>query len=453
MSLHDPRWGHNPKRGDEPKAQQGKGPGNDGPPDLDQLWRDFNLRLNRLFGKRGGADGGGYRPDARGVGVTATVVGAILLLIWLASGAFIVPEGQVGLVSTFGELSHKTGAGFNWRWPAPFQSHETVNVAQVQTVELGYRANVRNKQPNEALMLTADENIVDVQFSVQYKITDPVAWVFNNREQVETVRDAAETAVRELVGRNKMDALLSEGRDKLALDAQRMIRQMLARYKLGADVTGVTVQSLSAPEQVAAAFEETVKAQEERARARSEAQAYADDIIPQAKGRAARMKQDAEGYRATAVNTAEGNAARFDQVVAEYAKAPSVTRDRMYLDTMQQIFSSTSKVMIDTKSATTINLPIDQMLTRSVANEAAMGSRSGPVVPPQAPQAQPGAQAGQPQQGTVTVTGTQPQAQPQPQPQPQPQQAQVPGQEARPPESVRKTDPRSRDSSRERETR
>jgi membrane protease subunit HflK len=449
MSLHDPRWGHNPKRGDEPKAQQGKGPGNDGPPDLDQLWRDFNLRLNRLFGKRGGADGGGYRPDARGVGVTATVVGAILLLIWLASGAFIVPEGQVGLVTTFGELSHKTGAGFNWRWPAPFQSHETVNVAQVQTVELGYRANVRNKQPNEALMLTADENIVDVQFSVQYKITDPVAWVFNNREQVETVRDAAETAVRELVGRNKMDALLSEGRDKLALDAQRMIRQMLARYKLGADVTGVTVQSLSAPEQVAAAFEETVKAQEERARARSEAQAYADDIIPQAKGRAARMKQDAEGYRATAVNTAEGNAARFDQVVAEYAKAPAVTRDRMYLDTMQQIFSSTSKVMVDTKSATTINLPIDQMLTRSVANEAAMGSRSGPVVPPQAPQAQPGAQAGQPQQGTVTVTGTQPQAQPQP----QPQQAQAPGQEARPPESVRKTDPRSRDSSRERETR
>jgi membrane protease subunit HflK len=446
MSLHDPRWGHNPKRGDEPKAQQGKGPGNDGPPDLDQLWRDFNQRLNRLFGKRGDG-GGGYRPDARGVGVTATVVGAILLLIWLASGAFIVPEGQVGLVTTFGELSHKTGAGFNWRWPAPFQAHETVNVAQVQTVELGYRANVRNKQPNEALMLTADENIVDVQFSVQYKITDPVAWVFNNREQVETVRDAAETAVRELAGRSKMDTLLSEGRDKLAADAQGMIRKMLERYKLGADVTGVTVQSLSAPEQVAAAFEETVKAQEERARARGEAQAYADDIIPQAKGKAERMKQDAEAYRATAVNTAEGNAARFNQVVAEYAKAPGVTRDRMYLDTMQQIFSSTSKVMVDTRSNNTINLPIDQMLTRSVANEAAMGSRSGPVMPPQAPQAQQqGAQAGQPQQGTVTVTGNQP----------APQQAQVQDArpaENRPPESVRKTDPRSRDSSRERETR
>jgi membrane protease subunit HflK len=443
MSLHDPRWGHKPA---DPKAQQGKGPGNDGPPDLDQLWRDFNQRLNRLFGKRSGDGGGGYRPDARGVGLTASVVGAILLLIWLASGAFIVPEGQVGLVTTFGELSHKTGAGFNWRWPAPFQAHQVVNVAQVQTVELGYRANVRNKQANEALMLTADENIVDVQLSVQYKVTDPVAWVFNNTDQVETMRDAAETAVRELVGRSKMDALLFEGRDKLALDAQRMIQQMLARYRMGADVTGVTVQSLTAPEQVAAAFEETVKAQEDRARARSEAQAYADDIIPQAKGRAARMKQDAEAYRATTVNTAEGNAARFNQIVAEYAKAPGVTRDRMYIDTMQQIFSSTSKVMIDAKTAATINLPLDQMLTRSVANEAAMGSRSGPVMPPQAVPTQPAP----PSSGTVTVNGSS--AQPQVQAQPQAQ-ATPPAQEARPADAVRKIDPRSRESSRDRETR
>jgi membrane protease subunit HflK len=447
MSLHDPRWGHNPKSGDKPKAQQNKGPGNDGPPDLDQLWRDFNQRLNRLFGKRGG-DGGGYRPDARGVGVTATVVGAILVLIWLASGAFIVPEGQVGLVTTFGELSHKTGAGFNWRWPAPFQAHETVNVTQVQSTEIGYRGNVRNKQSNEALMLTADENIVDVQFSVQYKVKDPVAWVFNNSDQVETVRDSAETAVRDLVGRSKMDALLLENRDRLAVDAQRMIQQMLERYKLGAEVAGVTIQSLSAPEQVAAAFEETVKAQEDRARARAEAQAYADDIIPQAKGKAATMLEDAQAYRATTENTAAGNAARFNQVVAEYAKAPAVTRDRMYLDTMQQIFSSTSKVMIDAKAAATINLPLDQMLTRSVANEAAIGSRSGPLMqaPPQ--QQQPQQQQQQPQQQQQAQ-----QAQVQtPQQQQQPQAA--PAQEVRPQlESVRKIDPRSRESSRERETR
>jgi membrane protease subunit HflK len=442
MSLNDPHWGHTRNPGDDRKAQQNKGPGNDGPPDLDQLWRDFNQRLNRLFGKRGGGDGGGYRPDARGVGVTASVVGAILVLIWLASGAFIVPDGQVGLVTSFGKFSHQTGPGFNWSWPAPFQAHEIVNVAQVQTTEIGYRANARNRQPSEALMLTADENIVDVQFSVQYKVKDPVAWAFNNRDQVDTVRDAAETAMRELVGRSKLDGLLSGSRDKLALDARQMIQQMADRYQMGADIAGVTVQSLAAPEQVAAAFEETVKAQEDRARARSEAQAYADDIIPQAKGKAARLIQDAEGYRATAVNTATGNAARFNQVVAEYAKAPGVTRDRMYLDTMQQIFSSTSKVMVDAKTSNQIYLPLDRMLNQSVANEAAIGSRSGPVMPQQQAPSQPQQQGQSQQQQTQSQQQGQQQAQA------------APAQEARPQtESVRKMDPRSRENSRERETR
>jgi membrane protease subunit HflK len=437
MSLNDPRWGHDQKPGGERKAQQNKGPGNDGPPDLDQLWRDFNQRLNRLFGKRGGGDGGGYRPDARGVGVTASVVGGILVLVWLASGAFIVPDGQVGLVTSFGKFSHQTGPGFNWSWPAPFQAHQIVNVAQVQTTEVGYRANARNRQPSEALMLTADENIVDVQFSVQYRVKDPVAWAFNNSDQVETVRDAAETAVRELVGRSRLDGLLSGSRDKLAIEARQMIQQMADRYRMGADITGVTVQSLAAPEQVAAAVEETVKAQEDRARARSEAQAYADQIIPEAKGRAARLVQDAEGFRATAVNTATGNAARFNQVVAEYAKAPGVTRDRMYLDTMQQIFSSTSKVMVDARTSNQIYLPLDRLLTQAVANEQARGSGSGPVIQQQPP--------------------AQPQAQPQPQPQPQPSQPQAqaaPVPEERPQqESVRKIDPRSRENGREREVR
>jgi membrane protease subunit HflK len=223
-----------------------------------------------------------------------------------------------------------------------------------------------------------------------------------------------------------------------------MIQQMVERYKLGAEVAGVTIQSLAAPEQVAAAFEETVKAQEDRNRARAEAQAYADDIIPQAKGKAATMLENAEAYRATTENTAAGNAARFNQVVAEYAKAPAVTRDRMYIDTMQEIFSSTSKVMIDAKTATTVNLPLDQMLSRSVANEAAIGSRSGPLMP--APQQQ----AVQPQQ---QAPQQQAQAQ-QPQQQQQQQPQAAPAQEARPQlESVRKIDPRSRESSRERETR
>ncbi|WP_082547961.1 FtsH protease activity modulator HflK [Massilia sp. Root335] len=432
LSLNDrpaapPRWGH------KPKSNEGRRPNNnkndsDGPPDLDQLWRDFNQRLNRLFGGKRGGDGGSFRPDARGIGLTATVVGAIVVLIWLASGAFIVQEGQVGIVTTFGRLSHVTGAGFNWRWPAPFQAHETVNTAQVQTAEIGYRANVRNKQPSEALMLTGDENIVDVQFSVQYKIKDPVAWVFNNRDQVETVRDAAETVVRELVGQNKMDTVLYDGRDKLAAQAREAIQRMADRYKLGADIVGVTMQSVQPPDQVAAAFEDAGKAQEERARSRSEAQAFADDILPQAKGRAARLLQDAEAYRASVVSVATGNAARFDKIVAEYAKAPAVTRDRMYIETMQQVLSSTSKVMIDTKAGTNqIYLPLDRLLAQSTANEAARGSGSGPMMaPPQNP-------AQQPQQPQPSATPAQP--------------------EASNGESNRTRDLRSRDTGRERESR
>jgi membrane protease subunit HflK len=437
LSLNDPRWGH------KPKSNEGRRPNNnnnkndsDGPPDLEQLWNDFNQRLNRLFGgKRGGGDGS-FRPDARGIGLTATVVGAIAVLIWLASGAFIVQEGQVGIVTTFGRLSHVTGAGFNWRWPAPFQAHETVNTAQVQTAEIGYRANVRNKQRNEALMLTGDENIVDVQFSVQYKIKDPVAWVFNNRDQVETIRDAAETVVRELVGQNKMDTVLYEGRDKLAAQAREAIQRMADRYKMGAEIVGVTMQSVQPPDQVAAAFEDANKAQEERARSRSEAQAFADDILPQAKGKAARLLQDAEAYRASVVSVATGNAARFDKIVAEYAKAPAVTRDRMYIETMQQILSSTSKVMIDAKTGTNqIYLPLDRLLAQSTANEAARSAGSGPVMAPQQTPAQP---------------AQQPQAQ-------QQSQSQSPAAPAQPDasngESARTRDLRSRDTGRERESR
>ncbi|QJE03388.1 FtsH protease activity modulator HflK [Massilia forsythiae] len=478
LSLNDPRWGHRPEEGH--KAQEGRRPGKndnkngnkndggDGPPDLDQLWRDFNQRLNRLFGKRGGSGGdGSFRPGARGVGAVAGLAAAIAAAIWLSSGAFVVPEGQVGIVTTFGQLSHKTGPGVSWRWPAPFQAHEVVNVAQVQTAEIGYRGNVRNKQPNEALMLTGDQNIVDLQFSVQYKIKDPVAWVFNNRDQVDTVRGAAETAVREVVGGSKMDYVLYDGRERVALEARGRIQDMFERYKLGAEVVAVTVQSAQPPEQVAAAFEDGVRAQEDRARLRSEADAYASDVILQARGRAARQLQDAQGYRATVENTAEGNAARFDKIVAEYAKAPAVTRDRMYIDTMQQILSSTSKVMIDAKTGTNqIYLPLDRLLAQSTANEAALGSRSGPVMMPAQPPAagQPGQPAQQQAPGQAQAQGSQQvpqQAQPQVQQgqqgQPQQGQAQAPAQ-AQPapaPEhgEARHRDLRSRDASRERESR
>ena len=385
LSLNDPRWGRDP--GSDRKAQEGRRPG-EGPPDLDQMWRDFNARLNRLFGSRGnnGGDAGGpYRGEGRGAGITASVIGFIVLLIWLASGAFIVQEGQVGVVTTFGRLSHTTGAGFNWRWPAPIQAHETVNVSQVRTAEVGYRDNVRNKQPAESLMLTDDENIIDIQFAVQYTLKDPVAWVFNNRDQDATVRQVAETAIREVVGRSKMDFVLYEGREKVALDVQKQIQQIADRYKLGALITNVTMQNVQPPEQVQSAFDDAVRAGQDRARARNEGEAYANDVIPRARGAASRLLQDAEAYRSMVVENATGNASRFSQVVTEYAKAPGVTRDRMYLDTMQEIFSSTSKVMVDTRSnSNLLYLPLDKLIAQVAANDAAVGSaRSGAVQVPQ----------------------------------------------------------------------
>jgi membrane protease subunit HflK len=385
LSLNDPRWGNKPTDGH--KAQEGKKPG-EGPPDLDQMWRDFNARLNRLFAAKnngGGNDGGGggYRPDMKGASVTAGIIAVVVVAIWLISGAFIVQEGQVGVVTTFGKYSHTTGAGLNWRWPAPFQSNETVNTSQVQMAEIGYRGSARSKNPKESLMLTDDENIIDIQFAVQYTIKDPVAWLFNNRDRDETVRQVAETAIREVVGRSKMDAVLYEVREKVASDVQKSMQVIVDRYALGAQITNVTMQNVQPPEQVQGAFDDAVKASQDRARATNEGEAYANDVIPRARGNAVRLMQDAEAYKAMVVENATGNAARFSQVVAEYQKAPAVTRDRMYLDTMQSIFTSATKVMIDAKSGSNVlYLPLDKLIAQTAANDAAIGSKSGPVQGP-----------------------------------------------------------------------
>ncbi len=373
LSLNDPRWGRDPK-GDKPQAQEGKKPG-DGPPDLDQLWRDFNARLNRLFSQKNPADtgggGGGFRPDMKGAGITVGVVAGAAVLIWLASGSFIVQEGQTGIVLTFGKVSHTTPAGFNWRWPYPFQSDEIVNVSKVRTVEVGYRASVKNKQPHEALMLTDDENIIDIQFAVQYTLKDPVAWQFNNREPSDMLLQVAETSIREIVGKSKMDFVLYEGREKVANDVHMLMQQILDRYNSGAQITNVTMQGVQPPEQVQGAFDDAVKAGQDRERQKNEGQAYANDVIPKARGSAFRLMQEAEAYRSMVTENALGNAARFNSVLTEYQKAPVVTRDRMYLETMQQIFTSASKVMVDAKSGSNLlYLPLDKLIAQAAASDA-----------------------------------------------------------------------------------
>ncbi|NVM74886.1 membrane protease subunit HflK [Duganella sp. SG902] len=377
LSLNDPRWGKDNK----PQANEGKKPG-EGPPDMEQLWRDFNQRLNGLFGQKrpnnnngdnnGGGDGGGNRPDmSGGVRATAGAIGAVVALIWLASGSFIVQEGQTGVVYTFGKVSHTTGSGFNWRWPYPFQSDETVKVSQMRMVEIGYRGNIKNKQTRESLMLTDDENIIDIQFAVQFKLKDPVAWLMNNRDEEDTVRQVAETSIREIVGKNKMDFVLYEGRDKVAFETQQLMQQILDRYASGVLISSVTLQAVQPPEQVQVAFDDAVKAGQDRERQKNEGQAYANDVIPKARGTASRLMQEAEGYRSMVVENATGNASRFKQVLVEYQKAPAVTRDRMYLETMQQIFSSASKVMVDAKSGSNLlYLPLDKLIAQAAATDA-----------------------------------------------------------------------------------
>jgi membrane protease subunit HflK len=281
----------------------------------------------------------------------------------LASGFYIVDASQRGVVLQFGSFKEATEPGLRWRLPWPVQSHETVNLTGVRTIEVGYRGSEKNKVPKEALMLTDDENIVSMQFAVQYLLKDPKDYTFKNRHPEDAVMQAAETSIREVVGKNKMDFVLYEGRDVIAANTQKLMQDTLDRYETGIQIRAVTMQSTQPPEQVQAAFDDAVKAGQDRERQKNEGEAYANDVIPRAQGTASRLLQEAEGYRARLIATAEGEAARFSKLYAEYAKAPEVTRQRLYLETMQQIYANTSKVMVDTKgSGNLLYLPLDKLM-------------------------------------------------------------------------------------------
>jgi len=383
LSLNDPQWGRGSRNSNDDNKPNKPNRPQKGPPDLEELWRDFNQKLNSLFGGKGTGSSGGNVPDSKSAKKGAWFIIVILIFVWLISGFFVVQEGQTGVVLTFGKYSHDTPSGFNWRWPYPIQSNEIVNISQVRTVEVGYQSNVKNKQLKESLMLTDDENIIDIQFAVQYKLKNAANWIFSNREQESTVKQVAETAIREVVGRNKMDFVLYEGREKVAADVALLMQQILDRYNSGVQVTNVTMQGVQPPEQVQAAFDDAVKAGQDRERQKNEGQAYANDVIPKARGAAARLKEESQAYQARIVADAEGNAARFKQVLAEYQKAPAVTRDRMYFETMQQIFGNTTKLMIDTKNGNNmIYLPLDKLIGQTLSTDSASLPAKSVGIPP-----------------------------------------------------------------------
>jgi len=399
LSLNDPGWGRGGGSGgqDDPRPPQRPGGGNDGPPDLDELWRDFNRRINRMFGKGGGGEpprGGGGRPmpTMKGAGTGVGLIGGVAFLLWLGSGFYIVQEGQAAAILRFGEFRTLVEtAGFKWRLPYPIETTEIVDVQRLRQVEVGYRTNVKNKVPRESLILTGDQAIVDLQFAVQYRISDPKSWLFNNNlgnAPEEIVRQAAETAMREVIGRTGIDRVLYEEKDGVARDARNLAQYLTDRYRAGIGIVDVTIQQAQPPEPVQGAFEDANKAAQDRERLINEGRAYANDVIPRARGTAGRLQEESQGYKQRVIATAEGDAARFKQVLAEYRRAPEVTRERLYLETMQQIFANTSKVYVDSRSnSNLLYLPLDQLMRQAGADARGAGAVAGSDVRLDAPAA------------------------------------------------------------------
>ena len=420
FNLNDSRWGRGedkPSEGAKPEntpvdnepvrpppesPPQGgrKGGSNAGPPDLDELWRDFNRKLGGFFGGgvhpprgNGPSNGsGGFQPDMKSAGVGAGLILAVVALIWLGTGFFIVQEGQQAVITQFGKYKSTVNAGFNWRLPYPIQRHELVFVTQIRSVDIGRDTVLKATGLKESAMLTQDENILDIKFAVQYRLNDARAFLFESKNPSDAVVQAAETAVREVIGRMKMDAALSEERDQIAPQVRKLMQDILDRYKVGVEVVGINLQQggVRPPEQVQASFDDVLKAGQERERAKNEAQAYANDVIPRAVGSASRLKEEADAYKARVVAQAQGDAQRFRSVFTEYQKAPQVTRDRMYLDTMQQIYGNVTKVLVDARQGSSmLYLPLEKILqmgggaaaSAEAVTAPSTGGASVPAVP------------------------------------------------------------------------
>ena len=395
FNLNDPRWGRDddksppdeskPKSAPEnnpppDKRPQSQGP-NKGPPDLDELWRDFNRKLSGLFGGKnvgnrgrnnnsggsngGGSGGGGFQPDMKNAGIGVGLIAGVAVLIWLGTGFFIVQEGQQAVITQFGRYNATVGAGFNWRLPYPIQRHEVVVVTQIRSVDVGRDTVLKATGLRESAMLTLDENIVEIKFAVQYRLSDARAYLFESKDPANAVVQAAETAVREVVGKMKMDSALSEERDQIAPRVRALMQTILDRYKVGIEIVGINLQQsgVRPPEQVQAAFDDVLKAGQERERSKNEAQAYANNVIPRAVGSASRLKEESEAYKSQVVAQSQGDAQRFRSVLTEYQKAPQVTRDRMYIDTMQQVYSNVTKVMVESRQGSNLlYLPLDKIM-------------------------------------------------------------------------------------------
>lgn len=357
-------WNQPGPGGNDPWGQKGGGRG--GPPDLDEVVKNVQNKLRGFFGGSGGGSGGSGGGSMPGkAGISAILV--VALVVWALTGFYVVQEGTRGVVLRFGAYSETTLPGLQWHVPWPVEEVNTVNVQNVNSVEIGYRTTGQSQEqavPQEGLMLTRDENIVDVKLAVQYDIKDPENLIFYVADNPQTVvRGATESALREVVGTNNMDFVLTEGRATVVSETKALLQRVLDRYLTGINVIAVEMQDAQPPREVKPAFDDAVKAREDQVRLINEAEAYRNDVIPRARGEAARLIQEAEGYKEAIIAQAEGEASRFEQILTEYEQAPDITRRRMYLEKMEQVLSNSSKLMIDQSGGNNvIYLPLDQLL-------------------------------------------------------------------------------------------
>lgn len=355
MNVPNEEMAWNEPGGSGNKDPWGNKNNQDGPPDLDEVFKKLNEKVTSLFGGKGGRSGGGSNSvnGSKGFGFIA----AIVLVLWGLSGIYIVDEGREGVVLRLGAFDRITEPGPHW-YPRFIEKVEIVDVDRVRSINIG-------STTHESLMLTEDENIVDIQFAVQYKVSNARDYVFNVRDPDTTLRQVTETAMREVVGKNNMDFVIKDGRVQVASRTKDLMKDILESYKTGLVVTNVNMQNAQPPEQVQHAFSDAVKAREDKERLVNEAEAYSNDILPKARGKAARMEQEAAAYRDQIVAKANGETQRFLKVLTEYKKAPVVTRERLYLDAMESVLSNSNKVMLDVKKGNNLMyLPLDRLQSR-----------------------------------------------------------------------------------------
>ncbi|MDX2478238.1 MAG: FtsH protease activity modulator HflK [Gammaproteobacteria bacterium] len=359
----------------QPGGSDGKDPwgsknNQEGPPDLDEVVKSLQKKFSSIFGGGKGSDTGNRGSSDNSFGAKGVLVVLVLLLgVWLATGFYTVQQGETAVILRFGSFDRATTAGLHWRFPTPIETKIIVNTEKVQTVEVGYRSSANNSRQTvqrESLMLTEDENIIDIAFAVQYRISDANNFLFNVSDQMDVlVRSSTEAAVREVVGKTSMDDVITSGRSIVASKTSEILQRILDRYESGIEIVSVDMQHALPPSEVKPAFDDAVKAREDEVRYKNEAEAYSNDVIPRARGKSARIIQESEAYKATVIAQAEGEASRFSSILKEYNVAPEVSRERMYLESMEKVLEGSNLVMVDQKNSNNIMyLPLDRMLNR-----------------------------------------------------------------------------------------